>query len=109
MRGRCFRAKHLGADAAGSRDGGGANSRLWRRWVSQIGSLVLTGRTYPRFVERVWIVYRGNDDAEILGVFDNQDEATRYAQTLAETHYEGERIWTGGYAVPYRITDDVPR
>lgn len=87
----------------------GANSRPRRRWFSQIGSLVRTGRTYPRFVERVWIVYRGNDDAEILGVFDNQDEATRYAQTLAETHYEGERIWTGGYAVPYRITDDVPR
>jgi hypothetical protein len=60
-------------------------------------------------VEKVWIVYRGDDDAEILGVFHDQDEATRYAQSLAETQCEGERIWTGGYAVPYRITDDVPR
>ncbi|WAC70171.1 hypothetical protein [Microbacterium sp. SL75] len=60
-------------------------------------------------MEKVWIVYRSDNEVEILGVFDDQDEATRYAQSLAETQYEGERIWTGGYAVPYRITDDVPR
>ncbi|KSU54750.1 hypothetical protein [Microbacterium enclense] len=60
-------------------------------------------------MEKVWIVYRGDEDVEILGVLRNQDEATRHAQTLAETRYEGERIWTGGYAVPYRITDDIPR
>lgn len=57
----------------------------------------------------MWIVYRSDNEVEILGVFDDQDEATRYAQSLAETQYEGERIWTGGYAVPYRFTDDVPR
>ena len=60
-------------------------------------------------MKRVWIVYRGDDEVEILGVLLDQDEATKYAQALAETQYEGERIWTGGYPVPYRITDDLPR
>jgi len=46
---------------------------------------------------------------EILGVFLDQDEATMYAQTVTETRYEGERIWTGGYPLPYRVTDDLPR
>lgn len=66
-------------------------------------------RAYPRSVKKVWIVYRGDEDVEILAVLQDQDEATKYAQTLAETRYEGERIWTGGYAVPYRITDDFPQ
>ena len=66
-------------------------------------------RVYRRSVKRVWIVYRGDDEVEILGVFLDQDEATKYGQTLAETRYEGERIWTGGYSVPYRITDDLPQ
>jgi hypothetical protein len=46
---------------------------------------------------------------KILGVFLDQDEATKYAQALAATQYEGERMWTGGYPVPYRITDDLLR
>ena len=66
-------------------------------------------RVYRLSVERVWIVYRGDDEVEILGVFLDQDEATKYGQTLAETRYEEERIWTGGYPVPYRITDDLPQ
>lgn len=60
-------------------------------------------------MKKVWIVYRGDDEVEILGVFLDQDEATKYAQSLAETRYEGERIWTGGDPVPYRITDDLPQ
>ena len=60
-------------------------------------------------MERVWIVYRGDVEVEILGVLLDQDEATKYAQAVAETRYEGERIWTGGYPVPYRISDDFPR
>ncbi|AOX45969.1 hypothetical protein [Microbacterium sp. BH-3-3-3] len=60
-------------------------------------------------MQKAWLVYRGDEETEILGVFDDQGEATRYAQTLAETAYEGERIWIGGYGIPYRITDDVPR
>lgn len=54
----------------------------------------------------VWIVYRGDEGAEILGVFRDQKEATQYTEYLADEKYPGERIWVGGYPVPYRATDE---
>lgn len=58
-------------------------------------------------MNKVSIVYRGGEDVEILGIFEDRDEASRYCQEMAETRYEGERVWVGEWPVPYRITEDI--
>ncbi|MDZ5144315.1 MULTISPECIES: hypothetical protein [Microbacterium] len=53
-------------------------------------------------MNKVWIVYRSDQDTEILGVFDDELEASRFNEQMAD-RFEGERIWIGAYPVPYRV------
>jgi len=56
-------------------------------------------------MKKVWIVYRSDDDIEILGVFDNELDASHFNEEMAD-RYAGERIWIGAYPVPFRLQED---
>ncbi|WP_156475547.1 hypothetical protein [Pseudoclavibacter helvolus] len=52
----------------------------------------------------IWIVYHDSGpDNNILGVFDNHDEATEYQELVAPEYEQGALL--SSYEVPWRMSD----